>query len=133
MNYGDRLPRFVAGLLDGLVIFAIQFVVVSVMGLAGASESATSLGALIGLVVGVLYYVVYQSQNGQTVGKKIMRLKVVDASGNKPTMVTFFLREIIGKFLSGLILLIGYLMILWDSKRQGLHDKIANTYVVKVT
>ncbi|HCB22768.1 TPA: RDD family protein, partial [Candidatus Daviesbacteria bacterium] len=45
---------------------------------------------------------------------------------------TFALREILGKLASGLILGIGYLMVAWDSKKQGLHDKIASTYVVRV-
>jgi uncharacterized RDD family membrane protein YckC len=46
--------------------------------------------------------------------------------------MTFFLREIIGKIVSSIILFIGYLMILWDGKKQGLHDKIAGTVVIKV-
>lgn len=44
----------------------------------------------------------------------------------------FFLREIIGKFLSAIILGIGYLMVIWNPKKQALHDKIAKTYVVYI-
>lgn len=69
---------------------------------------------------------------GQTVGKKLMGIRVVDIQGTRPSMGKFFLREIIGKMLvNQLTLDIGYLWVLWDSKRQGLHDKIASTYVVK--
>ena len=42
------------------------------------------------------------------------------------------LREVIGKFLSKLILGIGYLLVAVDSRKQGLHDKIADTYVIKI-
>ena len=35
-------------------------------------------------------------------------------------------------YLADLVLLLGYLMIAFDQKKQGLHDKIAGTYVVKV-
>jgi uncharacterized RDD family membrane protein YckC len=36
-----------------------------------------------------------------------------------------------GKYVSAIILLIGYLMMLWDDKKQTLHDKMAGTLVVK--
>ena len=40
------------------------------------------------------------------------------------------LRETVGKLVSALILLLGFLWILWDKDRQGWHDKIAGTLVV---
>ena len=45
---------------------------------------------------------------------------------------TTLLREIIGKIISSIIILLGYIWILFDGQRQGWHDKIASTYVVKV-
>jgi uncharacterized RDD family membrane protein YckC len=42
------------------------------------------------------------------------------------------LREVVGKFLSGILLGIGYLMVAFDSKKQGLHDRLANTFVIKL-
>ena len=41
-------------------------------------------------------------------------------------------REIIGKLVSGIVILLGYVWILFDGKRQGWHDKIAGTVVVNV-
>ncbi len=41
-------------------------------------------------------------------------------------------REILGKFVSSILLGIGYLMVAFDSQKQGLHDKIADTYVIKL-
>ena len=45
---------------------------------------------------------------------------------------TAFLREVIGKFISSILLCIGYLMVAFDGQKQGLHDKIAGTYVIKL-
>ncbi|KKQ59381.1 MAG: RDD domain protein, partial [Candidatus Daviesbacteria bacterium GW2011_GWA2_38_17] len=90
------------------------------------------VGSLAQLVLAIGYYVWFQSRTGQTLGKKVMKIKVVNATGATPSLGTFALREILGKLASGLILGIGYLMVAWDSKKQGLHDKIASTYVVRV-
>lgn len=130
LEYASRGKRFLAALVDGLVIFLGNVLIGFVLGLImGKSGSLLGYGAQILLSVG--YYVFYQQKMGQTLGKKAMGMKVVDAQGQKPSLMTFFLREIIGKFVSTIILFIGYLMILWDGKKQGLHDKIAGTYVVK--
>lgn len=130
MNYGSPGSRFVAFLIDAVILWAINFVVVLV--LSGIIKQSQAIAYVFELIISIGYWVVYQSKATQTVGKRLMHLKVVDASGKTPSMMTFFLREIIGKFISAIILLIGYLMILWDGKRQGLHDKIASTFVVKV-
>jgi len=126
-----RGRRFIAALIDGIIITVFSFLVGIVLGLAGANAQG-ALSYAVGLLLGIGYYVFYQSSAGQTLGKKVLGIKVVDAQGNKPTAITFFLREIIGKAVSGIILGIGYLMVLWDGKKQALHDKIASTYVVRV-
>lgn len=96
------------------------------------AKTGTTVGTIVNIILGLGYVVVYQAKAGQTLGKKVLGVKVVDVAGKTPSMLTFFLREVLGKTVSSLILLIGYLMILWDSKKQGLHDKIAGTYVVRV-
>ncbi len=89
--------------------------------------------SFVSLVIAVVYFVfLQQKMGGQTLGKKALGIKVVDASGKVPSYVTLFLREIIGKLISAIIFGIGYLMVVWDSKKQGLHDKIASTFVIKV-
>ena len=65
-----------------------------------------------------------------TPGKILLKLKIVDAtSGEKPKPVQFFLRYI-GYFLSSIFLL-GFIWIAFDKRKQGWHDKIANTIVIK--
>jgi len=58
-------------------------------------------------------------------------MRIVNEKGEYIGIPMAILRYI-GKVLSGMILGIGYFMIGWDKKKQGLHDKIAQTYVVKV-
>lgn len=119
--------RVAATLLDWLILTAVSLLLgVFLKGTTGSIIlNIASIAISIGYVVG------YQSYTGQTLGKKVMGIRVVDAQGNKPSAMTFFLRDVIGKMVSGLILGIGYLMVIWDSKKQALHDKIASTYVIK--
>ncbi len=61
-----------------------------------------------------------------------LRIKVIRASGEDVSYGRAFLREVPGKFLSGILLGIGYLMVAFDDQKQGLHDRIADTYVIKL-
>lgn len=122
-------PRFLAWLVDLVVLVIVAGIFGALVGLLGGNAGwVTNFGSLI---ISVGYFVFYQEYAGQTLGKKALGIKVVDLNGKKPTYMTFFLREIIGKFISGLVFGLGYLWILWDPKKQGWHDKIASTYVVK--
>jgi uncharacterized RDD family membrane protein YckC len=79
----------------------------------------------------LLYYSIMESSKLQaSVGKLAMGIKVVDLSGNRISFGTAFIRAI-GKVLSGMIMYIGYLMAAFTEKKQGLHDMIASTLVVK--
>jgi uncharacterized RDD family membrane protein YckC len=69
-------------------------------------------------------------QKKATLGKQAMGLKVTDLSGGRINFGQASIRHF-GKFISAIILFIGYLMMLWDSKKQTLHDKIAGTLVIK--
>ena len=77
------------------------------------------------------YYVYFLVNNdGMTIGKKLMGIKVVTEDGQKLTYNTAFLR-VFGYLLSGLVFGLGFLWALWDSKKQTWHDKLARTVVIK--
>ena len=59
-------------------------------------------------------------------------LKGVGCDGIPPGLGRAALREILGKFISGFILLLGYFWVGWDRRKQRWHDKLAYTFVVKV-
>ena len=130
--------RLGAAIIDGLIVGAASYVVrLPFIGLfrgafapnalftAGLGFNFISIGAL------WLYFWLMTGLNrGQTVGKMAVGIKVVDKEGKTPTLGQAALREIVGKTISAIILYIGFLMIAWDKQKQGLHDKIAETYIV---
>ena len=75
------------------------------------------------------YFVVSTYCCGATIGKYLMRLKVVSVDGEKISFLTILLRETVGRYLSSIIY-IGYIIAGLDSRKQGLHDKISDTCVV---
>lgn len=115
--------RFGAAFLDGIILGVLQFIMSFFV------EENVNTG--LNLLVGWLYYAVMESgPNQATVGKKALGIKVTNLNGGPITFGQATGRYF-GKLLSALILLIGYLMMLWDDKNQTLHDKLAGTLVVK--
>jgi uncharacterized RDD family membrane protein YckC len=118
--YGTFGDRFLAALIDGLILIVPALIFRYLIYIPGLS-----------LVIDWLYYALQESGTNQaTIGKKAMGLKVTNLGGEKITFGQATGRHF-GKFLSALILLIGYLMMLWDDKKQTLHDKLARTLVLK--
>ncbi len=133
--------RFVAYSIDSLILGGVQLVLglilgfsIGIMGdLTAEGEAAMSVVTwLFGAVVSIAYAVFFIGHCGQTPGKMALRIKVIMTDGRDVTYGKAALREILGKFVSGILLGIGYLMVAFDSQKQGLHDKIANTYVIKL-
>ena len=81
-------------------------------------------------LLGLTYFVLMTYYYGGTLGKKLFKLKVCKATDEKLSLFTVIYRESIGRYLSGLILFIGYIMIGVDSKKRGLHDILSDTLVV---
>ena len=91
------------------------------------------LGTAMAILFPVVYLVWFLTllRNGLTPGKKLLGLQVVQhQSGNTPGFATMFLREIVGRFLSGLFLGLGYFWALFDKNGQAWHDKLAGTVVL---
>ncbi|MBD1392726.1 RDD family protein [Mucilaginibacter glaciei] len=85
----------------------------------------------ISFIVTTIYHSLFEASKWRgSIGKKICRLTVVDAEGMGLNIGRAVLRNL-SKFLSAMVLCIGYLNILWDNHRQGWHDQIARTYVIQ--
>jgi uncharacterized RDD family membrane protein YckC len=84
--------------------------------------------ALFSLIT-VGYLALFTALGGQTPGKRLLRLQVVDASGAEPGIFRSALRALLALG-SGLMVLMGFLLVLFDRRRQALHDKLAHTYVI---
>jgi len=94
----------------------------------------------IGLIVvaiqlaAMYFYYIYlpvKKLNGATLGKRALRIKIVKEDGSKLTQTDMFVREVVGKFLSGFAFDLGYIWALVDERSQTWHDKIAKTLVVE--
>jgi len=154
-NYAGFWLRFVAVIIDGILLGAIQFVaimpILGIMGIGMSSElqnmdssSAEPSMALVSqmmamagvtqivfLVIQTLYYSLMESSKYQaSIGKIVLGLKVTDLNG-APVDFTKALVRNLCKIISSMILLIGYLMAAFTEKKQALHDMIASTLVVK--
>ena len=121
--------RLVAWLVDGVI-----GILVGAVGVVLALAIGDVAGGLIIFVLVIVYAVVYLwlvSTRGQSPGKMALGIKIVRMDGSSLGFGGALIREIIGKLVSSLIFYLGYIWILFDGKRQGWHDKIAGTYVVK--
>jgi uncharacterized RDD family membrane protein YckC len=78
----------------------------------------------------IFYYVYLHGSCGQTFGKMALKIKVINEDGTPLDYRKAFLRWL-GYFLCDLTFNIGYLWVAFDSRKQGLHDKVCKTLVIK--
>ena len=130
-------PRFIAYLLDLVFIYAIALVGLFTIGLTTdfvrrdpAEGTAPIYLTVFYVLASFAYFLVPVALYGQTLGKRLMGIQVVDTRGRPPGWKGALLREVLGKFLSNLTLSVGYLMVLGHPERRALHDLVAGTWVV---
>ena len=85
--------------------------------------------ALITVIYSFGYFIFFWSMTGQTVGNAFLGLRIVTTQGRRVPIWRAVLR-LAGYVISFATLFIGFLWIVVDNHRQGLHDKIAGTYVI---
>ncbi|MCD6188133.1 MAG: zinc-ribbon domain-containing protein [Desulfuromusa sp.] len=133
--------RLVAAIIDTLIVFVLQFLLGSLLALAGFATVGGGEGAvtnmailiqLFGFVLSLTYYVFFTGYCGQTPGKMALRIKVIRCDGSSLGYGKAAFREIPAKFIAGIIFGIGYVMVAFDDQKQGLHDRMADTYVIKL-
>ena len=120
--------RFLAILIDLIGIGIVGGLVSSILQMDSTSASSQGLQTL--LQVAYFTYFWSAQGKGQTVGMRALNIKVVKTDGSQLDLVGAFLRYI-GFFISCLALFIGVIWAAFDAQKQGWHDKIAGTYVVK--
>ncbi len=108
--------RLAATFLDGVLVAALM--------------SSLHLARLIPLVW-VLYHCGMWGWRGTTIGGIVMGLQIVRKNGQRINYGVALVR-CLAAFFSALVLFLGFFWIGWDREKQGWHDKIAGTLVVKV-
>jgi uncharacterized RDD family membrane protein YckC len=146
-DYATWSTRAIGYIVDGLLVgvgMAVLYLVVgsmlaSVLHLAGGQNAAGGLCCLMILLfplatLGVGFYnsVYLVAQRGFSIGQGLVKVKVVDASGNLLTQSTAFIRLLVRVALGFVpfLPLLDLLWPLWDERRQTLHDKAVNCYVI---
>lgn len=141
LTYAGFWVRLGAYVIDSLVVFAGLLIVrlgmwifMSVLGdtfLGGHILFHYTLKDIVLYMAQVLYFILCTYYTGTTLGKRAMNLRVIAAEdGKKLTFLNVVYRETIGRFLSGFILGIGYIMIGIDKEKRGLHDILCDTRVI---
>lgn len=153
-NSSEVIEKYATGEID------MDTYVDEVKGISYQLSQKQGVVSLVTLFLAVLYFIVYQYyNNGQTIGKKLMKIKVVSSTDKEITMNSFIFRSLIvnsilvdmisfaivifgnetayfyGVAICGIIkytlLLICGFMVMWSKSGLGLHDRIAHTTVVK--
>ncbi len=136
IGFGRRL---MATLIDGILLAVFTFIVAFVIGFVGIfiqmfnPNEPLPLSQLIivcGAVLSVIYYVGYWSKSGQTIGNTLLGIKVVSKDGSSLSGGKALLRYV-GYIASGIVASLGFLWVAFDRRRQGWHDKITGTYVIR--
>ncbi|KPD30342.1 hypothetical protein AN926_07050 [Thermus scotoductus] len=124
--------RLVASLIDGLILVPLSFLLMALAGINPLAQTTTFVQDLLfNWIPSWAYYVILTALYGATPGKMALGLKVVRTDGQPVDWLTAFMREVVGKTLSTLPLLLGYLWAFFHPKRQAWHDLIADTLVVR--
>jgi uncharacterized RDD family membrane protein YckC len=148
-HYGGFWRRMMAFFIDKIILFItsifILFVGVLALSLGFLSHYSEFfperlaevtltfmlLYFLMTVFISMLYFTYFHGTTGQTFGKMIFGLRVVQSTGEKMTLGVGFLRWV-GYIVSGIVFYLGFIWIAFDGKKQGWHDKIAGTVVVRV-
>ncbi len=136
-----------AAIIDAILVRVVVHPVAAIFGIGGLAASGLGLGhglgvaslpllifgggVLAALTIGAswLYEALMESSSYQaTLGKMIFGMKVTDLYGNRISFGRATGRHF-AKWLSGMILCIGYIMVGFTERKQGLHDMLAGTLV----
>jgi uncharacterized RDD family membrane protein YckC len=128
MEYAGFWRRVAAALIDGILVGIVSWIVTAIF--SAISDGAGVAAQILVLIAAYGYYAGMESSSYQaTVGKIALGIQVTDLNGNRISFGRALGRNL-AEILSALILLIGYIMVAFTEKKQGLHDMIAGTLVV---
>jgi uncharacterized RDD family membrane protein YckC len=141
----ERGTRFGASLLDGAIFIALVYVPFMVFGAIGAAASTSQsdagaagmiglgfLLALVGFAIFSWFTVRNMLRNGQSIGKKMVGIKVVRRDGSTVSFGRLFWLRNALVWMLGVIPLFSIIdsLFIFGESRQCLHDKIADTIVI---
>ena len=146
IHYGGFWQRTLAFLIDKFILFLISMILIFtgalLLGLGFPFSlfmdvSTTATGTFFisyygtSILLNMVYFTYFHGTIGQTPGKMLLGLKVIQKTGEPMTLGIAFLRWV-GYIISGLIFNLGFVWVAFDSKKRGWHDMIAATNVIRI-
>jgi uncharacterized RDD family membrane protein YckC len=139
LEYAGFWIRFGAGIIDLFILLAVPYsICLTVYKFSGFTIQAVHINISIIATCFVLWFLLiiayfagFWVWRGQTPGKMATGIKVI-RTDSSPVAVQSALLRYLGYLVSTVTVFAGFIWIAFDSRKQGLHDKIADTYVVKL-
>ncbi|MDD5165258.1 MAG: RDD family protein [Candidatus Pacebacteria bacterium] len=136
VKYAGFWVRFVAIMVDSLIIaipiamtqFLLGLILIKNPG--SATQTAGALSYVVSLLLTWTYFTLMTYYSGATLGKMLVGITVKSDSFEKLSFGKVLLRETLGKFVSQIILCIGFIIAGFTAKKQGLHDMFAHSVVI---
>jgi uncharacterized RDD family membrane protein YckC len=117
--------RFAGALIDGIFLGIVDTIFRRLFG--------PRAGVGIGLLASLIYFTaLIGADRGQTLGQMALGIRVIDENTGEPIGPMRALVRWVVSIISGIVLLLGYLWMLWDGEKQCWHDKAAHDVVVHV-
>ena len=143
-DYANLGSRIVAIIVDLIILSLVVVIIALPLGLSAglsamgnpaqlfAARSAFFVSFMVlNVLVWLLYFTYFEGTTGQTLGKKIMGIKVVKENGDQPSFMDALIRTIL-RIIDGIAFyLVGFIVILVSEKKQRLGDMAAGTIVVE--
>jgi uncharacterized RDD family membrane protein YckC len=135
IRYAGFWMRFWAYLLDLIVVGSIERLIINplfrAIEIPIIEFNMFAPISIASAIVFYLYFVLMTKYFNQTLGKMVFGIKVIDLKNDKLSWGTILFREWIGRFISATVV-IGYIIVAFLPKKQGLHDLFTDTSVIHV-
>jgi uncharacterized RDD family membrane protein YckC len=134
--FGSFDQRWLASMLDWFIIFGVFILLAALVVFLFITDKQQRIYTSIGIVAFTpigkfIYHVVMESSvNQATIGKQVLKIKVVDMDGNRISVNKAISRNL-AKIFSVLTFFVGYLIAFFNKQQQCLHDMMAGTLVIK--
>ncbi len=137
MVYVGLGKRFVALLIDSILLQAVNVLLASVFGTTTVTEGGASFAlqgpaALLGILISFVYYIGLEGLRGATLGKQVVGIKVVNEDGSPIDWTAAILRNVL-RIVDALpcFYIVGIVLINNSEQKQRFGDRIAKTVVVE--
>jgi uncharacterized RDD family membrane protein YckC len=135
VHYGGFWRRFVAISIDSIIIDLFTLVLFLIGNRIVPTDNSFAYAVIIpyygmALLLNAAYFTYFHGTTGQTPGKWLLGLRVVQTDGAPLTPGIAFLRWV-GYIISKIPLYLGFIWAAFDGRRQGWHDKLAGTCVIR--